>query len=305
MLHSTVHWEKPSQHDVVIHQSMIETMSLCPAKRGLSWQPGYDDTPSEAMFFGTWFHHLVEYWLDFRRRGMVADLFNKTTAESSIRKLAVKDGFDIDKLTNPWHITKIVDEGLFALSVFVKDVFPKIEAIVMHPKSRLEQELTMPLGMLNAASAVWMRGTPDVIHDQGLIDWKSSGRGWWSAKAVSRIQSDVYVELAIDNGYLDRGQLGSYPMDYWVYDREKRTFEKFTVHSTPESREASLLAVWEYARAEAYGVFPPTPSAKVGKTARGWWCSAKFCGAWNICPYKAMIHDRTDLDKKRSSQWTA
>jgi hypothetical protein len=54
----------------------------------------------------------------------------------------------------------------------------------------------------------------------------------------------------------------------------------------------------------ANDTYPATPAGEsYGKYKRGWHCSAKYCGGWEICPFKGLIPDDADLEEKITHGW--
>lgn len=288
-------YDEPLDTDLLIRQSTIESMMLCPTKVGLSLHPDYDSTPSEAMFFGTVIHATIEWRL---LNGPHLCLSSPAWVTEFIRGLATDDGFNLDDVATATQIKTMADQAIVAYQTWEQQWWA-FKGPAMKPLA-IEQRLIRPLGTLPNGRAVWVHGTPDVLHQPGMVDWKTAGRGWELGRATTRIQTPTYLWL----GETIRGVREGIG-EYIVYDRSRQEWSVHPVPVTEDTIQAALRTLWEYSRMIDAQVFPPTPNTPTGRPGRGWWCSVTYCNAWNLCPYKALVADDRNLVEVRISSWAA
>lgn len=285
--------------DLIISQSTIESMQLCPARVGLSGEPGFVKTVSEAMSFGTLVHALVEKVVT----GAVttADYTNQGI-EQLWADLALEDGFDLHTVATGERIDASVDEARFALSSFAAWWNIEARAVdVLETEERKYKHLgTLPA--LPVGRQVWVGGTPDCVAARGavtkLYDWKTAGRGWNEGKGLVRIQSPIYTWLAL--GDIER----EVEFDYIVWNRRAGQWDRHPLRITPANVQAAKQTAWMWAKQIDAGAYPGTPGGEsYGKYRRGWHCSARYCGAWEICPFKGLIPDNVDLEEGIVHGW--
>ena len=81
----------------------------------------------------------------------------------------------------------------------------------------------------------------------------------------------------------------------WVYNRRIREWEAIPTRRRVKDINAALHTAQAYASKLEAGIFTATPIMDTfGKQKRGWYCSAKFCGEWNICPAKYLNDDKNE-----------
>ena len=292
-------WTKPRKKDVIIRQSTIESMSLCPARVGYSVEDGFDPTPSEPMAFGSLVHQLIENTLVNGGRGLHA---NVPYIKDTLVDVLKSDGFDIHDLTNEHHIHNMALEARDALVAWEEQWWMPYGS--KRTQIAVEVKIVKPLGMLTKNCAVWVQGTPDFVHAHGIDDWKTAGRGWNAGKGDARIQGELYTWLEFETFQDVLQRSDAVPFTYVVYNRATRKWDPWVIEVTADSISSALFTAWEWAKQIRHKVFPPTPASAAGRPGRGWWCSAAYCSAWNICDFKHMIQDGKLLDI-RSSRWTA
>lgn len=290
--------EIDEENDIIISQSTIESMLLCPARVGLADEPGFVKSVSEAMLFGTLVHKLAERVVD----GSVTtkDYTNQGIEETWV-ELAKDDGVDLLSVGTAERIDASVDEARFALQSFA--AWWNVEG-KPYTNFDVEWRIHRPLGTLPDGRNVWVGGTPDLVawtedNAPKLYDWKTAGRGWNEGKGLVRIQSPLYTWLAL--GEPDEA---SVDFDYIVWNRKSGRWDRHPLVITPGNIHAAKRTAWMWAKQIAAGSFPGTPGGEsYGKYRRGWHCSAKYCGAWEICPFKGLIPDDVDLEEKISYGW--
>lgn len=302
--------DAPVEGDILVRQSTIGSMQLCPGRVGLSLLDGFDHTPSEPMVFGSMVHNLIESFLLLGEDDgqWPLRLATDSAITDSLLAVAEKDGF------TPAHVAS--DEQIATLIAGVRDAVTSWYDQVWTPNlhqvepAGIERTMTIPLGLLPTGQAVWLQGTPDFYSTATGYDWKTAGRGW-------SVSSPRYADQELTKGnfspqaplYLAliewTHQISPRRFVYIVYDRSKGTWSEYETVWSDAEIEASLLNAWEIGKQIAAQAFPYTPASdNFGKYERGWHCSPMYCGAWDICPGKAMLGDGYDIEqKKRNSRW--
>lgn len=279
-----------------IHQSWVESASLCMARldpRHLE-HPEYDPTPTVDMSIGSITHAVIEQGIErggnyFPSPQDVLDLWRTLARE--------KDNFDLDAVADYAVVRTYTYEVRDAYHAWRTEVWPQLQDLTV---LAVEREMEAHVGYLPSGRPVYLRGTPDLAVPTELHDWKTSRRKWDQGKADGRIQGPIYARLAQDN-LPDIGRVER--MVYWVYDRSKGEWT-FVIQEISEPMiEAAVNAALEWAGIAEAGFYPPTPTTSSGKAGRGWWCSANYCHAWDVCSYKAMVADGTNLEIKRAKGW--
>ena len=299
----------PADDDIVVRQSTIGSMRLCPARVGLSGEPGFLDAPSQAMFQGTVVHALIEEYLSAVASdgdlgaGMPLRLSMVPNVVSLMAELAHADGFRLDDVASDAQIQKVAETAVAAAQSWHEQVWlgDGLDSMAI---LAIEAKMVRPLGTLPDGRVIWLQGTADIVHGGGIVDWKTSSRGWkvnrdGLSQASFKVQAPLYLWLA--EPILEK--LAS-SATFYVYDVSKG---QWTSHHTNWS-EAQIMAnlgnAWEAGKQIAAEAFPYTPAGSdYGKYGRGWWCSLKYCAAWNICPGKDSIADGVDTTARRDERW--
>lgn len=269
-----------------IRQSTIGQFQLCPKRVGLSNQEGFLPAVSEAMCFGTCLHYLV-----------AADL----EAGEARLDLLTNMGEWVDKILvdeYEWSVAQITKPEEFFSSLGVayrtwrQQVRPLIKNLVT-----FEEEMFLYLGD-GDHSQIWLKGTPDIVTQTRLRDTKTTKKLWAPAKAQLSIQTSLYLPLVKQNCGLDYKKF-----TFDIYDRSKSTWTSISVERTVKEINAALDTAYEYGRMLEAQIFPatPVPDASFNK-ARGWYCRANWCGAWNICNSK-FLDDATDETEVAVRSW--
>jgi hypothetical protein len=297
-------YSEPAEDDIVVRQSTIGSMQLCPGRVGLSLTEGFDHTPSEAMVFGTMVHNLIEAFLSGKDTDGAWPLRLSTDAAilAALMQAAEKDGFTVEDVASPEVVQRVVNEVRSACFAWYSDVWQaglhQVDAV------GIEHTMTIPLGLLPSGQSIWLQGTPDLYTPGTAYDWKTSGRPWSESKqgltkGSFNQQAPIYLALI-------EASTGLRPRQFVfvVYDRSTGQWSEHETTWADETIAASLLNAWEVGKQIAAQAFPYTPATdNFGKYERGWHCSAMYCGAWNICPGKAMVGDGADLTQTRSNRW--
>lgn len=275
----------PPEGDVVVRNSTIDSLLLCGLRVGLADRPGYDPVPSEQMFFGTVVHDRIATVL---AGGDPKHVFSPFEVDLAARLLANEEAFDLLAAVGDHHKAWI-DEIVEALWIWHSDVKPRLS---IHDKLVIEETRYRHLGTLPDGVSVWLRGTADVVDPTETLvsDWKTSGKGWDESKAHFTGQGDSYVWLYEDI-------LGGLHVTwrFWVFNRKAQEWQLIESRRDATTVDSYLVRAWGAAKqvwADAYTAQPYQDT--FGKYKRAWYCSPKYCGAWSICPAKALVDDRHD-----------
>jgi hypothetical protein len=288
----------PDLDPIELRPSTLESMSYCPARQRYQDHPLYDPTPSEAMQFGSLQHALIfpNFTPEVQEHGMA---IRYTTDEILNTWLAVAevDKLDLAEVTSKQTLRTLVLEARDLYNAWTVDVWPHLREYIT---LAVEVRLRMSLGALRSGREVFLSGTPDHVRVGDLDDWKTGSSHYDQGKADSRPQGQYYAILA-------EAEYGMQfdTMTYWSANRKKGAWVPITQVMTNRSRAAARAAAMEWAGMIEADYYPPTPSAPTGKNGRGWWCSAKYCNAWEVCDFKGIIADGVDLNAKRDKGWPA
>lgn len=155
----------------------------------------------------------------------------------------------------------------------------------------VEEKLEMSLGHLDDGTEIMLAGTPDLITINSIIDFKTSTAGWSDSKMNEQYQHLSYAALA-------QAQHNSLPRKgvYVVYNFKTGEWEwsRFTVQIRQDDVDRALRAYFKMGKALHYQTAIGTPGkrgASWGQDGRGWWCSPKWCDAWEICDDKYLLDD--------------
>ena len=167
----------------------------------------------------------------------------------------------------------------------------------------IETKITVPLGSLDDGRMVWLQGTPDLWTMGTVYDWKTTGNPWKEnggglTRGSFGQQAPLYLHLVSTLGATATRFV------FYVYDRGSGAWASHETVWSPASIGAALANAWEYGKMIGAGAFPYTPASdNYGKYQRGWHCSARYCGAWDICEGKRILADGADMDMKIDSHW--
>lgn len=287
---------------IVVRPSAYSTWQNCALAVQYTTDERYDATSSMQAARGTGIHLPIEQHLEGK-----PFLVEKHMVDAWVEQLKTRPG-EWEKLaTLPASTFREVGaqiwEGyLLWQQQFWQTVGQSLTVVAT------ERRLAMPLGEAPDGREIWLRGTPDLVDDIGdtdrIIDWKSSTSGWKADKVREMVQHTAYAGLHMANG----GRRVTEAM-YVVYNfKEKRwNWDEFKV-------PVSLTGVWRVLH-EFYQMgltlsvngavaSPMKRGASWGQDGRGWWCSAKWCGAWDFCEGKFLLDDgKTDEKRDGLITW--
>ena len=159
---------------------------------------------------------------------------------------------------------KAIDATAAAATRYAEDVSPTLKKI-----RASEQRLTYPI-----ADGIELAGTPDVITDEGIGDFKT-GKKWTQDKADQTDQLTAYM-------ILHYREFGEYPSGMWIDslspNRGQYKHTRIPTWRTERDFQALVATIQMMVKALKSGIFMPT-------SQKSWWCSPKFCQFWHTCPY--------------------
>lgn len=267
--------EYNEETDILVRQSLIGDMQFCEYRVKLKTHEGYLESLSEAATFGTCIHYLISE--DLTTGEPRLDLISNM--EEWVEEILVAEDWSLSKVPNAQDF---MTELTNAYRIWRHEVYPQLPEAIS-----LEEEMYLPLG-----GSYYLRGTSDAVFDNVIMDWKTSGRDWKEGKADMSIQASLYMALVKQN-------LGKSirKFEFWVFNRKKREWVSFPTSRRIKEINSALLSAYDYAYKmdkEAYTATPVTDT--FGKKVRGWYCSPKWCGAWNICPAKYLNDNKNETE---------
>ena len=281
--------------DTIIRQSTINQFQLCPMRVGLAKHKNFLAPVNEKMAFGTCVHYLAEQDLVASTERL--DLL--TNMGEWVEPILVEQ-YD-------WSLSQVSDPVSFfsELGVAYRTWRQQVQPL-MKNSIAIESEMWLPLGEGLGECAnendmhptIWLKGTPDAVYEDRIVDLKTSGKAWAQAKADLSIQASLYMSLAKQE--LD---IGIKKFTFHVYDRSKSRWDILETTRTVPQINAALLTAYNYVLQHEAQIYPATviPEANFNKK-RGWYCQPYFCGAWNVCDSK-YINDGYDYTKVAIRAW--
>lgn len=264
--------------DTIMRQSTIGQLFLCGGRVKHAQDEGFLEPVNEKMVFGTCTHFLAEQ--DLLAGEERLDLL--TNMGEWVDNILVSD-YD-------WSLNQVTDPIRFfsELGVAYRTWRTQVRPHLTNPIG-IEKEMFLPLGQGRQGN-VWLKGTPDVVLEDTIVDFKTSGRAWKQGKADLSIQASLYMPLVKQN--LDHSIR---KFVFWVYDRSNSQWDKIKTSRTIREIDSALNTAYSYGiqhEAEIYS-YTPVPEASFVKK-RGWYCSPNYCGAWNVCPGKFLHDDKSE-----------
>jgi len=262
------------ENDVIVRQSTINALQLCGQRVALRDHPGYLKAVSEPLAFGTLVHHLIAEDLitGERQMGLLSNM-----------------GEWVDPILQEqyeWSLSQVPNVGDFfgeiavAYRSWVTRVLPIITKLG-EPVS-IEEEMVLYLGEGEKGKKIFLQGTADAVYPSTLVDWKTSGRKWKDSKAQFSPQATLYPPLVKQQTGLDIRKF-----TFWVFDRSASQWTKHVTDRRIKDIDAGLRIAYTYGLQLEAGHLPATPlDENYFDYKRAWYCSPKFCGAWNVCDYK-------------------
>jgi len=276
------------ESDVLVRQSIIGQLQFCPMRVALQGQEGFLETVSEPICFGTCVHHIIAEDLILDEGERLDMLTNMADWVGPI--LADQYDWPLEMVPN---IRDFFSEIAIAYSRWRTDVRP----LILNKKIlgvEKQGELYLGEGKTSILEAhhysnIFLGGTGDVVLEDTLVDWKTASKDWQKGKADLSIQASLYMPM-----YKQMFDVSIKKMEFWVFDRQKVAWNLHSTTRTIPQIDAALLTAYNYGLQLEAGIFPATPVPEASfQKRRGWYCSPKFCGGWNICKAK-YLNDKVD-----------
>lgn len=265
--------------DTLIRQSIIGQCQLCEYRHKLESHKGYLPPVSEPMIFGTCEHYLIaaDLEVDEPRLDLLASM------DEWVEQILI-DEYDWTLAQVP-NVREFFTELSVAYRMWRTLVQPKLSKEIIS----LEEEMFLYLGESHTGN-LFLKGTPDVAYPNKIVDWKTAGKGWKPEKAHLSIQASLYMALV--KQHLD---MSIRRFTFWVYNRQARDWQGINTERRVKDINAALITARDYAKKIESGSYTasPVPDANFNKR-RGWYCSPKYCGAWNICPVKFLTDNKNE-----------
>ena len=290
--------------DILVRQSLMNSLQLCPARVGFEINQPEEVIPvfGERPVFGTAVHDCAEHHvLDpkgqaKRIRPAEFGLMMERILEENY------DGSSLDDIPEKEY-KKFRREVIEAYRLWVMQVYEHfIKADVKERTAHVEVPLYLYLGE-HLGRRIIAHGTPDLtIQGLRMEDNKTTFAAfkWTQEKADTEIQPSLYLAM---HNIIYNDSITDFV--YRIYDRKAEDWDSLHTARTEGEQEAILKVAFEYGKQIAANVFPPTPIVEnYGKRQRGWYCSPKWCGAWNVCSFKGQINDKTDLTEVAVKSWS-
>lgn len=282
---ASVAGDTPADGAVFVRPSAHATWMLCQAAVAFTSHPQYDNTSSMQASRGTGVHLLNEMHIAF---GTVFDSAEQTLDAWTAEMARRGEGFH--DFTTPTRRIEVAQEILTAHQKWVEQFWLPVGQHLDIIST--ERKMQMPLGVLPNGREVWLRGTADLVTAEPKVwDWKTSSTGWQTAKLNEITQHLSYAALV-------EHELEIQPREaaYVVYDFKSGTWSwsEFTVSFGRPQIDRVLREFFKMGAvldADAAMASPAKRGASWGQDGRGWWCSAKWCGAWDICDGKYLLDD--------------
>ncbi len=266
--------EYDEAQDTLTRQSTLGQMQLCPGRVGFVDKPGHLDMISEPLAFGSCTHEIISRHLI---EGKQQDRMLLSMDEWIEELLVEQYDWSLTKVPN---VRDFFSEISIAYRSWVDNVLPTIplDEILL-----VEEEQWMLLGE-GARGNVFLKGTADLVLQDTLMDWKTSGRAWKQSKADFSVQASLYMPL-----HKQTLEVSIQRFWFWVFNRQRSEWSLLKTNRTIAQIDAALATALQYGLQIEAGAFPctPVPEASFNK-ARGWYCKPKFCSAWNVCDAKFM-----------------
>lgn len=274
--------------DIVIRQSTIGQMLKCPASWGYVHNKVEGVLPvfSEKVEFGSAGHKIVEHIING------ANLYEVTQTDfmlDTTREVILEDGIDWLEYTTEKERSEFVEELKLYVHVWHKNFWKPYSPYIENTRS--EVPVSIHIGDTDDGKRIVLHGTPDLAcyYDQvpTLFDWKTAGRAWKENKPEYELQGPLYMALASS-----LMEVSFRKACFVVYDRSKGVLDELWTEREDIHVESAIRTAVEWGRQISANVFPPTPVVwEYQKPSRGWYCSPKYCQAWNVCDFKQLIPD--------------
>lgn len=285
---------------IIVRQSTYNAYALCPARIKYRDHGGYNGVPSEAMSWGTLMHKLIELKIANPNDMVLSNTSQIITLWNQLILEDTDDAYGLDDLATEETRVSAVIEAIDALGVWESAIWRPYyaSAEILGTEVALEQQI----GEVNPSFGIpiILQGTVDLIMPNHIVDWKTATTGWRPGKAEANIQAASYAYLASMAGYEMNLPI---QVTYVVYSRKDGRWDRHDVFVDRQTIQGTLETMRELGHAIYHRTFVATPQANSGRLGRNWHCSAKYCGAWDVCVEKAIVPDGADLTERSAIVW--
>lgn len=245
----------------------LETYARCPEQGRQRYYKLNQEGPSDYIALGGAVHAGIEEGI---RTILDADPCEGTNSDTvhhlyarswdaALGKLFQVEG-ELGYHGDKWDHGQLVDLIRQHLTTFYDEVYPTLKPVAA--EQTFERELHS-----DPFRTISIRGSIDYIdEDLGVIDWKTAGNPHkpWEKQRFA-MQPTVYSWIAGADG-----------MRYVVFVHNKKP-QTYEVSRTEQHTEWMRFQALQAARLIESGLPVWTPNDQ------GWWCSAKWCPAWDNC----------------------
>ena len=293
----------PPEGALIIRQTHKGTYDRCGAIANYLNHPGYIESPSEPLTFGSVFHYGCHQVV---KGASLLEVIDPSVLRAELVRIlvteyalpSIPDVYDVVEGLSEQRVESFIEEMQVALSQWYKAYWKEKQSQITVLIA--EQTLFRPLGQTKEGRWIVLQGTPDAVYDiPKLVDWKTAARGWKFEKAQFTDQFPLYASL-VEYNY------GLLPLEaeFVVYNRQNGLIE---VHETSREQIHVEVAVRNtFLRGLQLASGDPLPATPVVteyfKEKRGWYCGPKYCPAWNCCEFK-WLNDKVDETVERKLSW--
>jgi len=256
--------EKPA-----LHATDLRTLSMCPVRYEFRRVKGIIAPPGIAMVVGTGVHKSVEH--NMRSKMETGALVGISTL-SDITRDSINEAFKQGVMLPKEEAARgakvlrgeAVDKGVTLSSLHREELAPVIKPVAV--------ERTWRLGL--EGYPMDLTGTIDLQEKDAIRDTKTTGKTPPKDVADKSQQLTMY---ALGARYVDGKLPKKLHLDYLVHLKTPKA-KTLTTERTEGDLDLLLRRVESAIRLIEHGSFMPCDP-------ENWWCSAKWCGYYDQCPY--------------------
>jgi len=278
--------------DLVMRVSTVASADLCPGRVWWRSAPGYEDTPTPDMVWGSIVHALIEHQVL-----SPDDTLGASLTRQIARRVEMEEGLDFlieDDMMGGDRYAAWVDEALGLATEW--RTWARRHLGFPIGGGLAERRMMAPLCYLADGGRVWLAGTADLIlPGNGLgLDWKTANKGWPASRAAAQNQQHAYRFLA--------QEVYGVELDEWwfvVGNRAKGTWEHYEVPASDDAMDGFLYRAEALAKMLLAGTPTFNPKGESGR--RAWWCSPTYCNAWGLCTARCLGDEKDRLPRPSST----
>ena len=254
----------PPEDRIVLRQSWLNTLAMCPEWARQIWTGAVTETDSSSTVLGTAVHYAIEQTL--------REQLETGTPLSENDTIHAGMSYWVDHLPDieRWnHKAQEPPETIRRnIAAWYTEVLPDLRPIAV------EYSFEIPL-VVDHQPEIWLRGTVDLVQEFPLpiVDWKNPSRkphNEWEKKRWS-VQAAAYTwAVATEHGL-------SEPLPFEFVHLVKGEVHRTIVDCGP-AEWATLVALARSAGTLITANLPVWPLRM-----DGWHCSPKWCAAWSSC----------------------